>query len=136
MQTYRSTLRTLVTVVSAIFIPVHGDAKATEIVSAFQDDGIFEEVKTDGACELFLQVVSSCTSCSHVSRPKAAAQQRCQQEEEGDRCVLVSAASQLGSANQIRSSRHVVKYVATCLIMGAGNRDRPRSHYFDCLCIF
>lgn len=64
--TNRSALRALVAVVSAIFIPVHTDTKAAEVVSAFQYDGVFVEVQADGTCQLFPQLVSSRSSCGHV----------------------------------------------------------------------
>lgn len=67
---YRSALRALISVVIAIFVPVHADAEATEIVTAFQDDGVFEEVQTNSTRELLPQVVSRCSASGHFREPK------------------------------------------------------------------
>lgn len=67
---------------------MHADAEATEIVPAFQYDRVFEEIQTNGTRELFPQVVSSCSSGSHVDKPKAAQHFRSWKwklEEEGGR---------------------------------------------------
>lgn len=87
--TYRSALRTLIPIVSAIFIPVHTDAKAAEIMAAFQNDGVLEEVQTNSTCQLFPQVISRCTSSRHVYKPTSSGELPLQEvkEEDGGREV-------------------------------------------------
>lgn len=63
---YRSTLGALVAVVAAIFVPVHADAEAAEIVSALEDDRVLEEVQADGAGQLLPHVVAGRRGRGHL----------------------------------------------------------------------
>lgn len=83
--TYRSALRTLIPIVSAIFIPVHTDAKAAEIMAAFQNNGVLEEVQTNSTCQFLPQVISRCTSSRHVYKPTSSGELPLQEVKEEDR---------------------------------------------------
>lgn len=62
---YRSALRTLISVVIAIFIPVQADAKAAEAVATLQYHRIIEIVQTNRTCELVPQLLPGRSACSH-----------------------------------------------------------------------
>lgn len=62
---YRSALRTLISVVIAIFIPVQADANEAEAVATLEYHRIREIVQTNGTRELLPQLLPGRSACSH-----------------------------------------------------------------------